>query len=209
MIGCNSTEVQSVDKERQQTVYNAGDQKETVLQNGDLIFHTSRSNQSEAIQLATNSAYSHMGIVYKEGNTFYVYEAIQPVKLTKLDDWINRGEDGKYVVKRLKNSHQYLTKEGIQNMKKIGQQYLGKNYDLKFEWSDEQIYCSELVWKIYKEAFNIEIGTLEKFGDFDLSNQTVQKKVKERFGKELPKEELVITPDRMFKSEKLFLVKER
>jgi hypothetical protein len=31
--------------------------------NGDIIFHTSRSAQSVAIQLATQSRYSHMGIV--------------------------------------------------------------------------------------------------------------------------------------------------
>jgi hypothetical protein len=32
--------------------------------NGDIIFHTPRSAQSVAIQMATNSPYSHMGIVY-------------------------------------------------------------------------------------------------------------------------------------------------
>ncbi len=179
------------------------------LQNGDLIFHTSRSSQSQAIQIATNSKYSHMGIIYKEGKDYYVYEAVQPVKTTNLNDWIERGENGKYVIKRLKNSKKYLSDEGIQKMKIIGQKYLGKDYDLRFEWSDNKIYCSELAWKIYKEAFNIEIGELEKIGDFDLSNKTVQKKVKERYGSEIPKNEYVITPDRMFKSEKLITVKEK
>ena len=32
--------------------------------NGDIIFQTSESAQSTAIQLATHSPYSHMGIVY-------------------------------------------------------------------------------------------------------------------------------------------------
>ncbi|MFN5642554.1 MAG: hypothetical protein ACK45S_09180 [Sphingobacteriales bacterium] len=40
------------------------------IKNGDLIFHTSRSYQSKAIQLATKSKYSHCGIVYKEGSSF-------------------------------------------------------------------------------------------------------------------------------------------
>lgn len=35
------------------------------LRDGDLIFHTSQSAQSQAIQLATHSPYSHCGIVYK------------------------------------------------------------------------------------------------------------------------------------------------
>jgi len=50
---------------------------------------------------------------------------------------------------------------------------------------------------------------LEKVGDFDLSNKTVQEKVKERYGSDIPKDEFVITPDRMFKSEKLITVKEK
>jgi hypothetical protein len=35
--------------------------------------------------------------------------------------------------------------------------YLGKNYDIYFGWSDSLIYCSELVWKVYKDAWDIEL----------------------------------------------------
>jgi len=209
IIGCNSREDKSKSTTLEKTIQKEQKPKEVELQNGDLIFHTSRSNQSQAIQIATNSKYSHIGIIYKEGKEYLVFEAVQPVKNTKLKDWINRGENGKYVVKRLKNHSELLTEEGIQKMKTIGNKYFGKDYDLRFEWSDDKIYCSELAWKIYKEAFNIEIGKLERIADFDLSNRTVQLKVKERYGKEIPKDELVITPDRMFKSEKLITIKEK
>ncbi|MES2797692.1 MAG: hypothetical protein V4683_17115 [Bacteroidota bacterium] len=40
------------------------------IKNGDLIFQTSLSGQSKAIQLATNSKYSHCGLIYKDGNDF-------------------------------------------------------------------------------------------------------------------------------------------
>ena len=79
------------------------------LQNGDIVFHISKSEQSRAIQLATNSKYSHMGIVYNLNNELVVYEAVQPVKFTPLDDWIKRGENGHYVAKRLKNADSILT----------------------------------------------------------------------------------------------------
>ena len=36
------------------------------LRNGDLIFQTSQSAQSRAIQLATHSAYSHCGILFQK-----------------------------------------------------------------------------------------------------------------------------------------------
>jgi Permuted papain-like amidase enzyme, YaeF/YiiX, C92 family len=119
------------------------------FQNGDIIFQTSRSSQSKAIQLATKSKYSHMGIIYEAGEQYYVYEAVQPVKLTKLTDWIKRGEGTHYVVKRLRNFEEVLTKENLKKMKTYGDKFKGKSYDIYFEWSDDKIYCSELVWKIY------------------------------------------------------------
>ena len=71
------------------------------IQSGDIIFQTSTSNQSKAIQLATNSKYSHMGIIYENDGAYFVYEAVQPVKLTPLQTWIQRGKNGHYVIKRL------------------------------------------------------------------------------------------------------------
>ena len=170
---------------------------------GDIIFQTSESNQSKAIQIATKSRYSHMGIIYLQDNEYYVFEAVQPVKLTLLTDWIKRGENKHYVVKRLKNSKEVLTSKKLSDMKVIGNRFLGKNYDLYFEWSDERIYCSELVWKIYKEALGIEVGELETLQDFDLTNEAVKEKLRERYGNNIPNNELVISPASMFKSKKL------
>ena len=176
------------------------------FQNGDIIFQISQSSQSKAIQLATKSKYSHMGIIYQEGEKLFVYEAVQPVKLTPLIKWINRGENHHYVVKRLKNHDDVLSKEVLKKMKLAGEKHSGKNYDLYFEWSDARIYCSELVWKIYNEAAGIEIGSLQRISEFDLSHPAVQAKIKERYGDSLPEDELVISPARMFNSDKLFTV---
>jgi uncharacterized protein YycO len=178
------------------------------FQNGDIIFQTSQSSQSKAIQLATHSKYSHVGIIYNNNNKLYVYEAIQPVKLTPLKEWIGRGENDHYVVKRLKNANDVLTKETLTKIKKVGEQFNGKNYDIYFEWSDDKIYCSELVWKVYKEATGIEIGELEELRDFDLSHDAVKQKMKERYGDNIPMDEKVISPAAMFKSDKLITVKE-
>jgi len=180
---------------------------EQEIQSGDIIFQTSTSNQSKAIQLATQSKYSHMGIIYENDGKFFVYEAVQPVKLTPLKEWINRGENGHYVIKRLKNADKVLTKSTLIKMKQIGEQFNGNPYDIYFEWSDDKIYCSELVWKIYKQATDIEIGQLEQLSDFDLSNDIVKAKMKERYGKNIPMDEKVISPASMFNSDKLVTVK--
>lgn len=177
------------------------------IENGDLIFQTSLSNQSKAIQLATKSKYSHCGLIYKKGKDFYVFEAVQPVKQTPLDKWIARGKDGKYAIKRLKNAKQILTPATLTKMKQVGDSFSGKNYDLTFEWSDDKVYCSELIWKIYQRATGIEIGKLEKLSNFDLTNEAVRKKMKERYGNKIPTEEIVISPAAIFDSELLTTVK--
>ena len=144
-----------------------------------------------------------MGIIYINDGKYYVYEAIQPVKLTPLDEWIKRGENEHFVIKRLKNSKSILTKEKMQKLKKAGEKYNGKNYDIYFEWSDDKIYCSELVWKMYKEATGLEIGKLEKLKDFDLTDKIVKSKITERYGNNIPMNKPVISPESMFNSELL------
>ena len=98
---------------------------ENKLQNGDIIFQTSQSNQSKAIQLATHSPYSHVGIIYQIDGKWYVYEAVQPVKLTPIQKWIKRGKNGHFVVKRLKNAREILTPQSLLKMKQTGEKFKG------------------------------------------------------------------------------------
>ncbi len=46
------------------------------LQDGDIVFQASFSQQSKAVEIATNSPYSHCGIVFYENGKAYVYEAV-------------------------------------------------------------------------------------------------------------------------------------
>ena len=173
---------------------------------GDIIFHTSRSAQSVAIQKATRSKYSHMGIVYVKKGKPYVFEAVEPVKLTPLKDWIRRGVDGRYVVKRLADADKRLTDNALKRMMKEGKAFQGKHYDMHFAWSDDRIYCSELVWKIYKRALNIELGRLQKMREFDFSDPAVRVQVRERYGDRIPEDEPVISPAAIFSADGLVTV---
>lgn len=215
LLSCNSEnsekqkEVITTSFEVKNKVQKGSPKDSSVIKEGDIIFQTSPSSQSKAIQLATNSKYSHVGIIFKEENTddFIVLEAVQPVKFTPLQEWIKRGENSHFVIKRLKNADEILTDEAIHKMKNVGNKLLGKNYDLYFEWSNDKIYCSELVWKIYKEALNIEVGKLEKLSSFDLENEIVKSKMKERYGNKIPVNENVISPATIFDSDELVFVK--
>ena len=139
------------------------------LHDGDLIFQTSQSAQSRAIQLATCSAYSHCGILFRKNGEWRVFEAVQPVSETSLAAWVARGQGGRFVVKRLRDAQAVLTPPVLQKLRAAGEQYRGRSYDLYFGWSDERIYCSELLWKMYQQATGRKIGQLQHLRDFDLS----------------------------------------
>lgn len=168
-----------------------------ALRDGDIIFHTSRSAQSAAIQRATHSPYSHVGIVIHRDGKPYVFEAIATVRYTPLADWIARGDGGRYVVKRLAAG---LTAEQAARLRAAARQFEGRPYDLYFEWSDERIYCSELVWKMYQQALNVRLGGLQKLREFDLSDPVVKAKMRERYGNRVPLDEPVISPGEQFAS---------
>lgn len=171
-----------------------------VIENGDIIFQESLSAQSQAIQIATKSRYSHCGIIYKQGSNYYVFEAVQPVKMTPLREWIQRGKNGHYVIKRLKKSDQLLSPQVLKKMEQTGRPFLGRSYDLAFEWSDDKMYCSELIWKVYARGAGIELSKPERLGDFDLKNDVVRSKLKERYGENIPMDETVISPAAIFSS---------
>jgi hypothetical protein len=176
------------------------------VKDGDIIFHTSRSAQSAAIQKATHSKYSHMGIIFFREGKPYVYEAIKTVQYTPLNQWIARGNSGHYVVKRLRNADKILASNAVTKLRKIAETFQGKPYDLAFEWSDTRIYCSELVWKIYDRALGLQLGKLQKLREFDLSDPTVKAKMKERYGDAMPMDETVISPGEIFSCPELIEV---
>jgi uncharacterized protein YycO len=176
---------------------------ESQFLSGDIIFQESESSQSKAIQLATHSKYSHCGIIFKNNGKTYVLEAVQPVKLTALKTWINKGKNNHYVLKRFAKT---LNESQINSMKKTGQKMIGIPYDLWFNWSDEKIYCSELVWKIYFEGAGIKLSELEKLGQFNLNSEEVRKKLKERYGNQIPINEPVVSPASLFNSNLLMTI---
>ena len=170
------------------------------LKDGDIILQTSQSAQCEAVRIATNSKFSHCGIIFIDNGKQYVYEAVQPVKITLLSDWIQHGEGNNYLVKRLKNSETVLSKIKIDKMKKYALSLLNKDYDLYFEWSNNKIYCSEYVWKIYKNGADLELCTLEKLKDFNLKDPKVKAILEERYGKNIPLNEDVVATSQLANS---------
>lgn len=171
------------------------------VKDGDIVFQTSTSSQSKAIQLATHSQYSHCGLVLSDstGNLF-VYEAVQPVKKTLLADWVKHGEGKHFMAMRLKNSENILSKGILSKMKKIADSFTGKNYDEQFNWSDDEMYCSELVYKIYFYTTGLQLTTPVELKTFDLTSDVVKKKLTERYHGKIPMTEWCVSPEQLCKS---------
>ncbi|QYN45492.1 YiiX family permuted papain-like enzyme [Gilliamella sp. ESL0441] len=171
---------------------------------GDIIFQSSQSSQSKAVEQATNSPYSHMGIIFIKNGKPYVFEAGSKVTYTSLKSFIERGKKRNYVIKRLKD-HNLSLKE-TNKLKLVAKTFENKPYDIWFGWDDNYIYCSELVWKIYNRALNLKIGQLQNIKDFNLSSAAVKQKLKARYGDKIPFQETVISPVAMFNSPLLITV---
>lgn len=104
------------------------------------------------------------------------------------------------MAKRLKKGDKVLTPNMLKKMEAVALGFKGKAYDWIFEWSDDKMYCSEMVWKVYQRSTGLEIGKLQKLKDFDFSNPRVKEILKERYGDQVPWNEPVISPEQMFES---------
>ena len=175
-----------------------------VVREGDIMFQTTVSRQSLAIKIATQSEYTHCGIVLKKDGKLQVFEAAREVGWTPLEDWVKRGVKHHYVLMRLKDP-QSLTSDVLKALRSAASTFAGKEYDLLFQWSDAKMYCSELVWKLYQKA-GIELCTLHTFHDYDLNHNAVQKIIKERYGMDMPWDEQVVAPSDLMRCELLEVV---
>jgi len=170
-----------------------------ALKEGDILFQITDSPQSHAIQLGTGSQYTHCGMVLEKDGKLQVFEAMDKVSWIPTDQWIKRGIRSHYVVMRLKDSS-LLTSKVIEKMRSDTANFLGKDYDLLFQWSDSKMYCSELVWKIYMRNAQIRLSPIKTFADYDLNHKAVQNIIQERYEQDFKLEEKVVAPSDLMKS---------
>jgi hypothetical protein len=180
-----------------------------ALHNGDLIFQNSTYSQGKTMGLATRSPYNHCGIVYNRAGVWVVMEVSKTVVTTPLRAWIEYGDNDHFVIKRLRDAETALTPKALARMDSVGKTFMRRHYDASFNWSDDEVYCSELIWKMYDRGLHRRLGQLQQLKDFDLSPPAVQKKLKERYGNQLPLNETVISPGSIFASPELVTVLNR
>lgn len=165
---------------------------------GDVIFHTSASSQSQAIQDATESRLTHVGLVFMHDGRWTVIEAVQPVRWTALDEWTARGQE-EFLVMRATSSV-VSTPGWPAALRDAAVLFLGRDYDLVFRWGDERIYCSELVYLAFLNGLGIELVVAETFGDLELQVASVQSLITRRAVNGILPDERIVTPVRLTRS---------
>jgi hypothetical protein len=164
------------------------------VREGDVIFQTSKSQQSPLIQIGTRSKITHCGIIVMRGGKPYVLETLKTLVLTPLDKFIARGEDGKFWIKR----------SSKENIKIKYAKYLGKPYDLAFKFDNGRFYCSELVYDIYQKQLGIQLAEPRQVKDYlILFTDRLPKLRRAMKRRGISKEQYAIAPVDIFNSEYL------
>ncbi len=162
------------------------------LREGDIVFSSSARGQGEAIIAATGSPYTHCGIVFEKDGALMVLEAVQPVRVTPLRDFIAHGDPAHFIAKRLRRP---VAPADYREARSWAARQVGRDYDIRFGWGDDRLYCSELVWKIFQKA-GVELCAPRRFRDYQLERPAVRKIIEERFGgmERVPMDEKVVAP---------------
>lgn len=172
---------------------------------GDVLFQSlpnpAGMDLVDAIEGSTASPFSHCGMVFLEEGKWMVIEAIGPVKITPLKDYVARGRDRQVWAYRFADAHKKHVPAALAAMKKD----LGKPYDPRYRFDDEAIYCSELIWRGWKAATGKELGTAVTLGSLDWRPYQPVIEAIEGPGK-LPLDREMITPRDLAKAKELTLV---
>ena len=163
---------------------------------GDVVFQKLPGELSQVISEVTESPIAHCGMVIKEENgAIDVIEAVGPVRIIPLEQFIKNGIDSKYALIRLKDKN-FKDFSAVANEAK---KFLGKPYDFLYQFDDEHIYCSELVYKAFLNAAKIKIAKTIKLKDLKYKDNIDF--IKSLTGGDLPLDREMVTPVDIYKSD--------
>jgi hypothetical protein len=132
-----------------------------LAHNGDLVFRNGTDDVSAAARSMNekDTSYSHCGLIMIENDSVYVYHAIgghynpdQTLKREPLDSFCNPADNDRFGIFRYEMDSLETGK-----LERIVHGYYaaGLRFDLFFNFfSDDEMYCSEFVYKSLNKALN-------------------------------------------------------
>jgi hypothetical protein len=173
---------------------------ELDLREGDILLQHFASKLGSVIADVSNSQYSHCGMVVYEHGKPHVIEAIGPVRIVPVEDWLKQGHLNRFTQLRPRS----LSPAQISKVRGEAEKMLGQPYDIQYEWDDHKIYCSELIYKAFDRALGIEIGRKEKLGDLNWKSHPLF--IAYLAGGKLPLKRVMVTPESLVHCKQLKLI---
>ncbi|MFT7155793.1 MAG: hypothetical protein ACI8Q1_000796 [Parvicella sp.] len=158
------------------------------MRTGDIIFHTPIKSDAMDYKIAMINVNVH---------GYTVLEITDRIQHSSLSIWTQNMKN--YTIKRLINVDIILNKSSIRKFRTERQKFIFKSYDSNYCWTDAKIYDSELIWKTYKRALDIEICILDTISNL---NKNIP-------DPEVCTEKYFVTPKKIFESEKLITVMQK
>ena len=169
-------------------------------QEGDLVFQALPLDLDlvVAIEGVTKSHYSHVGVLHKRNGEWTVIEASSPgVIYTPFEKWKTHGRNKRWAAFRLKAEHHKKIPQFLLNL----HLHTGKEYDFKYELSENKLYCSELVYHAWRKTTGQKMGKLTKIGE--LNWKPHQKTIEKYNGGPMPLDRQMISPIELSKASQL------
>lgn len=144
------------------------------LKAGDIVFISIPNFLYRRVAKTTSSWTSHVGMVHSQQNGQWIIaeSAVPFCKMTPLEDFLKRSENGMFAARRLKET---LSDECISRLQEAAEKRMKRLYHLGFKYESNRQFCSKFVYEVYKEALDIEVGRLETFRDLLNNNPHVSK----------------------------------
>ena len=139
------------------------------LQDGDLIFIREANPIFRHVAETTRSWETHVGILFSGPNgTWQVAESRFPrSQFTPLEKFIARSEHGRFTITR----HAVELSPGEkQRLRQSARARMGRFYNLGFNYDARGLYCSKLVFDVYREAAGVQVGSLTTFRQLLVAN---------------------------------------
>jgi hypothetical protein len=115
------------------------------LKSGDILLQPLHCWACNLIEAQTKSEYSHIGVVTKvEDDITYVAEAFINVREVNFTEFNSKTQKGL----KLKVLRPFFLNPDLS--KNFNQYFKGLPYDSAYLWNDNEIYCSELVYKLFQ-----------------------------------------------------------
>ena len=139
---------------------NASQQTSTNLLSGDIIFRKESSMLSDLFSQIDKSEYSHIGIIKKEKDKYYVYHMESTgegsdLKKDKLNFFLKYNEKSKIIRLNYQMSKTKFSKI-IKKYEKMNPEF---DYKFKLNNGIKKLYCTEFVNRIFQELINKNIYT--------------------------------------------------